>query len=284
MELSESYKYCRHVTRTRARNFYYGFRLLDQARLDSLCSVYAFMRQCDDLSDEAGASAQALEDWRRQMTSAFEGKTPPHAVWPAFADTVARYAIPHEYFHDMIDGVSSDLVRHRIETFDELYRYCYQVASVAGLSLVHILGFKRGQERPAALKLAEKCGVAFQITNILRDVREDALLGRTYLPAEDLRRFGVGEELLRAGAETEEFRALMEFEARRAWAYYDESKPLVEMVQRPCRKSLAALIEIYSKLLRRIEESRFRVLSGRVRLSGAEKSWILLRHLVWSSS
>ncbi|MCC6585939.1 MAG: phytoene/squalene synthase family protein [Bryobacterales bacterium] len=280
MQLGRSYRYCREVARSRAKNFYYAFRLLDESRRDSLCSIYAFMRHCDDLSDEEGASLASLEDWRGQMVRALAGEVDSHAVWPAFVDTAKRYKIPHQYFHDMIDGVSSDLGRRRIETFDELYRYCYQVASVAGLSLVHIFGF----DRPEALILAEKCGIAFQITNILRDVREDALLGRTYLPAEDLRRFGVTEDLLRSGEETPEFRALMQFEAQRAWGYYNDSKPLTGMVDPSCRKSLAALIEIYSKLLRRIEMRDFAVLRQRVRLSSAEKSWILVRHLLWSSS
>src|SRR5205085_6585081 len=122
-----------------------------------------------------------------------------HPALPAFHDTVQRYKIPHQYFHEMIDGVSSDLEPRRIRTFDELYRYCYQVASVVGLTTIHIFGF----DSPAALPLAEKCGVAFQLTNILRDVREDSGRGRVYLPAEDLRRFGVTEDDLRAGTRSE---------------------------------------------------------------------------------
>lgn len=278
MRLEESYSYCRRVARRRAKNFYYAFRLLDAARRDALCSVYAFMRQCDDLSDEPGASLEVLEAWRQQLHGALAGNTGTHPLWPAFADTATRYRIPTRYFDDMVDGVSSDLVRQRIDTFAELYHYCYQVASVAGLSLIHIFGF----DRPDALTLAERCGVAFQLTNILRDVREDALLGRIYLPREDIERFGVHEETFRHGRETEAFRALMRFEAKRARAYFAESAPLVGMVDRACRPSLAALIEIYSRLLDRIEQADYAVLARRIRLPAAEKFWILLRHR-WTS-
>ena len=133
------------------------------------------------------------------MEDALEGRFSPHPLWPAFHHTVRRFGIPHEYFHAMIDGVLSDLDPRRFKTFDELYRYCYQVASVVGLTVVHIFGF----DTRSALPLAEKCGVAFQLTNILRDIREDAALGRVYLPAEDLRQFGVSEDDLRAGNRNE---------------------------------------------------------------------------------
>src|SRR5581483_6020340 len=136
-----------------------------------------------------------------------------------------RFGIPHEYFQAMIDGVASDLEPRRFDMFEDLYRYCYQVASVVGLTIIHIFGF----DTRSALPLAEKCGVAFQLTNILRDIREDAGLGRIYLPAEDLRRFGVQPEDLAAGVGGESFLRLMRFEAARARAYYDESLPLLDL-------------------------------------------------------
>jgi phytoene synthase len=276
MKLSGSYAYCREVARTRAKNFYYAFRLLDPQRRDSLSAIYAFMRHCDDLSDEPGASALALEQWRMKLDAALAGRPGPEPLWPGFVDTVERYAIPQVYFHEMIEGVTSDLGRTSVATFSELYRYCYQVASVAGLSLIHIFGFRD----QAALPLAEKCGVAFQLTNIIRDVREDADRGRVYLPEEDCRRFGVdAEELLetRAGPA---LRQLLAYEADRARGYYAESRPLVAMVDPSCRASLAALIEIYSTLLERIAARDYEVLQARVRLSPLEKAWILFKHRV----
>jgi phytoene synthase len=176
----------------------------------------------------------------------------------------------------MIDGVASDLEPRRIETFDQLHRYCYQVASVVGLTVVHIFGF----ESPTALPLAEKCGIAFQLTNILRDIREDMERGRLYLPAEDLRRFGVTEEDLRAGNRNAAFLQLMRFETGRARACYDESRPLLDLVHPKSRPSLWALVTIYSSLLERIEREDFDVFSQRVRLSALEKSWIVARALV----
>ncbi|HVX65255.1 MAG TPA: phytoene/squalene synthase family protein, partial [Bryobacteraceae bacterium] len=277
--LEASYEHCRTVARTRARNFYYSFVLLPRAQRNAICAIYAFMRQCDDLSDDpAGAVPPrvAIEAWRSETDEAFEGRFGASAIWPAFHDTVTRYGIPRQYFHDMIEGMLSDLEPRRIATFDELYRYCYQVASVVGLTVIHIFGF-RG---PEALPLAEKCGVAFQLTNILRDVREDAGLKRIYLPAEDLERFRVDPRDLLEGKRTDEFVALMEFEAQRARAYYKESAPLIDLVDQHSRSSLWALIQIYSRLLARIEKTNYDVLTHRVELSAREKLGIILKAAV----
>lgn len=268
--LDESYVYCRKVARSRAKNFYYSFLLLEKQQRDAMCAIYAFMRYCDDLSDDVGGGStlETMEKWRKDMVAALAGQCDNHVIWPAFRDAVERYRIPHEYFHHMIDGVSSDLVPRNVETFDELYRYCYQVASVVGLTIIHIFGF----EDPNALLLAEKCGVAFQLTNIIRDVREDWELGRRYIPAEDLIRFGA--DPLHFGATDEWFRTLA-FEGMRARVYYDESRPLIGMVHHKSRRSLWALVEIYSRLLKRIDDFGFNVFHARLRLTMPEKILIL---------
>ena len=165
-----SYLYCRRVARTRAKNFYYSFLLLSSQQRKAMCAIYAFMRYCDDLSDEPGATRGAIERWRAEMEEALQGRFSGQPMWPAFHHTVRRFGIPPEYFQEMIDGVASDLEPRRFRTFDELYQYCYQVASVVGLTIIHIFGF----DTRSALPLAEKCGVAFQLTNILRDIREDS--------------------------------------------------------------------------------------------------------------
>jgi phytoene synthase len=270
MTVDESYSYCEKVARSRARNFYYSFVLLSRPRRRAICAMYAFMRYCDDLSDDDSIKnrGEAIARWKLELDNALAGKFSGHPVWPAFYDAVERYRIPHQYFYDMIDGVSSDLEPRRIRTFEELYRYCYQVASVVGLTIIHIFGF----ESPQALELAEKCGIAFQITNILRDVREDAENNRVYLPAEDLERFTAS--ILEEDAA---FRKLMAFEAVRAQSYYDASMPLIGLVNPQSRKSLWALIEIYRRLLSRIEASDYAVLSHRIRVPTWEKLWILLR-------
>ena len=261
IEVAASYLYCRTVARKQARNFYYSFVLLPNRQRDAMCAVYAFMRYCDDLSDgPQTANVETMNRWRGELDAALNGNYGPNPCWPAFHDTVQKYQIPHEYFHQMIDGVSADLRPRDIQTFPELYRYCYQVASVVGLTIIHIFGF----EDPAALALAEKCGIAFQLTNILRDVKEDEGLGRVYLPREDRDRFP-------------DFCDLMRFEAARARGYYQESRPLIGMVHKRSRASLWALIEIYRRLLDRIEASNFDVLTHRIRLSGFEKAGIVLR-------
>jgi len=267
--LDQSYRHCRSIARRRAKNFYYAFLLLPRDQRNSMCAIYAFMRYCDDLSDEPGASREPLDRWRIALDHALAGQYDGHPTLPAFHDTVKRYQIPPEYFHEMIDGVSSDLQPRRIRTFDELYRYCYQVASVVGLTTIHIFGF----DSPAALPLAEKCGIAFQLTNILRDVREDLNRGRIYLPNEDLKRFAVSPDNLKSP----EFIDLMCFEAARAREYYKKSQPLLGMVHARSRPSLWALIEIYSRLLAKIEASNYDVLSRRIALSPLEKSWIVLQ-------
>ncbi|MBI5283135.1 MAG: phytoene/squalene synthase family protein [Candidatus Solibacter usitatus] len=276
IRLDDSYAHCESVARARARNFYYSFLVLPRAKRLAMCAIYAFMRECDDLSDEQGASRGKLEQWRAQLDRTLAGTPAEHAVWPAFLDVAQRYRIPPRYFHEMIDGVSSDVSNdepRRVETFAELYRYCYLVASVAGLTTVHIFGF----DDPRALELAERCGIAFQLTNIIRDVGEDARMGRVYLPEEDLRHFGVSAESLRGRVTTPEIRRLLEHEGARARQYYDESLPLIGMMHQDSRPALWALIEIYSRLLERIKQRGYDVLPGKIRLSAAEKTAVLAR-------
>ena len=273
ISLGESYAHCRAVAKARARNFYYSFILLTPEKKNAMCAVYAFMRYCDDLSDEPGATRTAIDRWRDALTEALAGRPDDNPTWPAFLDSVARYSIPHEYFYEMIEGVASDLTPRTIDTFDDLYQYCYRVASVVGLTTIHIFGFTS----PEAIPLAEKCGVAFQLTNILRDVREDAGLGRVYLPAEDLARYGVSVDDLKNARRTEQFGRLMEFETERARRYYRESTPLLDLIDPQSRPSLWALIAIYSRLLEHLAESKYDVLTRRISLSSVEKTWIVLR-------
>lgn len=275
--ITESYEHCCRVARSRARNFYYSFVLLPREQRNAICAVYAFNRRCDDLSDEPGDGVEgrrlAIERWRCELRASLSGRQGEDPLWPAFCDTVARYKIPHQYFHDMIDGISSDVEPREIETFDELYRYCYRVASVVGLTVIHIFGFKSQD----ALPLAEKCGIAFQLTNILRDIREDAGRARIYIPTEDLERFHVFPSDLFEGKRSEEFVALMEFETARAKAFYRESAPLVNLVASQTRSSLWALIEIYSRLLARIESTNYDVFSRRIELPARQKLAIIAK-------
>lgn len=282
MTVEESYRYCIRIARRRARNFYYSFILLSPPRRKAICAIYAFMRYCDDLSDDEDRAdrATAIAKWRRELEEALQGRFSGHPLWPAFHNAVRRYRIPNEYFFEMIEGVSSDLEPRAISSFDELYRYCYQVASVVGLTVIHIFGFHSEK----ALRLAEECGIAFQLTNILRDIREDAARGRIYLPAEDLARFGVRPEELSGGGEISgRFVQLMQFEAARARQYYRSSAPLIELVDAESRPSLWALIEIYRALLEHIERERYDVLNQRVRVPGWQRALIVLRAFTGAS-
>jgi phytoene synthase len=281
LSLEESFRSCRAITRARAKNFYYAFLLLDSGRRDAISAIYAFMRHCDDLSDEPGATEAALSAWRGELRAALAGRPGANPIWPGFTETVRRYGIPAHYFEDHLDGVTSDLSRRQVATFDELYGYCFQVASIPGLCLIRIFGYRD----ESAFEYAEKCGVAFQLTNILRDVGEDAANGRVYLPAADLERFQVDPAGLGTGSvDPEAFLELMKFEGRRARRYYRESQPLLELVEPACRPSLWALIEIYSRLLSRMEECAYPVLRQRVRLPAHEKIGIVARSFLrWTS-
>jgi phytoene synthase len=273
----QSYDHCRKIAKSRAKNFYYSFLLLEKPQRDAMCAIYAFMRHCDDLSDEnLGLTTvqlrQAVAEWRIRLDHALTGDIEGDPIWPAFHDTVEHYRIPHRYFHEMIDGILSDLEPCRIQTFDELYRYCYRVASVVGFTVIYIFGF----QSPRALLLAEKCGIAFQLTNILRDVREDAAMQRVYLPNEDLDRFEVTAEQLCSGTEDERFRQLMSFEAARARSFYEESAPLIDLIDPKSRRSLWALRAIYMRLLSKIEGSRYNVLSRRISVTKPMKISLLI--------
>ena len=241
-----------------------------------MCAVYAFMRECDDRSDEAGATETGLVSWREQMDLALDGEAPEHPLWPAFADTVNRYCIPRAYLYDMIEGVTSDLSFSQPKDFDELYRYCYRVAGVVGLTITHIFGY----QNPETLAMAEKCGIAFQLTNIIRDVGEDTRLGRCYLPLDLMARYGVSSADLAGRTVTSPVRSLLEDLGGRARAFYDYSRPMIGQVGRDSQSSLWALIEIYSRLFARIEGADYEVLARRHRLPTWEKLSIMARAML----
>jgi squalene synthase HpnC/squalene synthase HpnD len=281
--VTASYAECRRVARESASNFYYAFFMLPQAKRDGLCALYAFMRLVDDVSDTVGSAAdkqRGLARWRAALDAAVAGDVSGHPILPAFADTIARFRIPPRYFHDLISGAEMDLTVGDYATFDRLREYCYRVAGTVGLTCLHVFGF----DDPHAPDLAEKLGIAFQLTNIVRDVRGDHEMGRVYLPLEDLAQFRVRRESLARGPLTPEMRGLLEFETARAWNFYREGVELLPLVHADARAALWALARIYSSLLRRIEARGYDVFSERVRLSAPEKTGILLRaRLGWYS-
>jgi phytoene synthase len=207
---------------------------------------------------------------------------PTDPILPALADTAQRFAIPRHLFQELLDGTEMDQNRTRYETFDELYQYCYHVASVVGLIVLPVFGYRD----EAAKEPAEACGIAFQLTNILRDVKEDAQMGRIYLPLEDLRRFGVSEDDIMNASATppggsgfqSRFVELMKFEAARAREFYGKARPLLGMIDGDSRGTLAVMMGIYGGILDKIEKKDFAVFDGRVRLSAAEKLWIVAKN------
>jgi squalene synthase HpnC len=269
-----SYAECNRIARAARSSFYLAFFGLRKEKRNAICALYAFMRLVDNVSDDPGsldAKRQGLARWRAMLDGAVAGRTNTHAILPALADTIARFEIPTRYFHDLILGAEMDLTVTTYATFDRLSEYCYRVAGTVGLTCLHVFGF----DDPKAPDLAERLGLAFQLTNIIRDVGSDYAMGRIYLPQEDLERFAVRAEELR-GPATEQLQQLLEFEADRAWQMYRDGAPLVTMVNPDSRATLWALVRTYSSLLARIEERDFDVFGPRVSLSNAEKIQFLL--------
>ena len=204
--------------------------------------------------------------------AAYAGDVTAHAILPAFADTCRRFQIPARYFHDLISGAEMDLMVAAYPTFDRLREYCYRVAGTVGLTCIHVFGFRD----PGAPDLAERLGIAFQLTNIIRDLPEDLRIGRVYLPQQDLEQFGVAQSEL-AGPLNPRLTRLLEFESGRAWDFYQDGAGLVGMMDSDSRAALWALARTYSTLLARIETRGYDVFASRVRLSAAEKLGILAR-------
>ena len=204
LQLRAAYSVCRHIARSAAKNFYYGFLVLPGEKRDAICAVYAFMRRADDISDDASLSLelrrQKLTNWIDALRSVIAGSTTDDPVLMALADSQKRFNIPLELLEKLVQGTTMDVAqgdtRVQYETFDQLYDYCYHVASVVGLVCIRIFGYRD----PRAEKLAERTGVAFQLTNILRDVKEDWLMGRVYLPQADLAQFGIDAHVLSNGS------------------------------------------------------------------------------------
>jgi len=289
-QLAHAHSVCRGVTRRAARNFYYAFLVLPREKRDALCAVYAFMRHCDDLCDEPGvplAERRArLEAWRQTQQQVLAGRATDDPVLFALADAQRRFHIPPELFDKLVEGTAMDLPPAdappgavlTFADFDELYRYCYHVASVVGLVTIRIFGYKD----PAAEPLAEKCGIAFQLTNIIRDVKEDAALGRIYLPEEDLAHFGCSSEqlgpgALRNGFDPARFRPVLEFEAGRAREFYRAADQLLPLLDHDSQPAFWVLVEIYRRLLEKIAAHGYDVFGEKVRMTMPQKLAILSR-------
>lgn len=307
-QLKTAYAVCRGIARREARNFYYSFLALPLPKRNALSAVYAFMRHADDISDEESLPAterrRQLDLWLKAWRDVQAGAASDDPVFMALSDTQKRYAIPTSLLEELVQGTSMDLESsaggidaagkeaagglavapalrtHR--TFADLYRYCYLVASVVGLVCIRIYGYRDVR----AEQLAERCGVAFQLTNIIRDVKEDAAMGRVYFPEEDLSRFGLRvEDFLDGGPDrldSARLRPLLEFEAQRAREYYQSAEELIALVDEDSRAALWVMVAIYRRLLERIAQTGYDVVHRRIGLSSTEKSAILGRGILKS--
>ena len=285
---AEAYLFCRDVARREAQNFYWAFRVLPRHKSDAMCAVYAFMRRADDISDD---ELKPIDARRAEMTSwmhawrASRTSSSNDPVFTALADTQRRFGIPDALLEELVAGTTMDLEPQTSNlepvqtyaTFDDLYQYCYLVASVVGLVCIRIFGYTDLR----AEKLAEETGVAFQLTNILRDVKEDVERGRVYLPMDLLDEFGetVEESRQLAGgrAMTERERGMLATLAIRGEKYYLAGNKLIPLLDRDSRAAMWVLVTIYHRLLGRIAESKMEVFRERVSVSTAEKLGILAR-------
>jgi 15-cis-phytoene synthase len=291
--VEDAYRVCREIARREAKNFYYSFVALPKPKRDAICAVYAFMRHADDLSDDETLSIEQrrfdMERWLDAWHQASQGGSTADPVFIALADAQRRFQISSELLDQLVQGTAMDLHRAPLvpgqydtyATFDDLYRYCYLVASVVGLVCIRIFGYTD----PRAEKLAEETGVAFQLTNILRDVREDLERRRVYLPLADLESHNVSVEELAAHTRssqplTPNQRALLEAEAKRAEHYYKSGQALLPLIASDSRPALWVLVSIYHKLLKQIEQHRYEVFAQRISVSTSMKLWILSRGLI----
>jgi 15-cis-phytoene synthase len=278
--LAASYHFCAEIARREARNFYLAFCLLPGGPKRSMCALYAFLRQTDDLADGAlapDAKIAALGRWRDELARALAGHDDVWPGLPALADTAATAGIAPGLLHQVIDGVSMDVQPRLYASFDELADYCYHVASVVGLCCIRVWGYRSCGGR--AERLAEACGLALQLTNILRDVREDAQSGRIYLPTDEMSRFGVGPDELDVERPSPRLRDLLAFQAQRAYDYYDLARDLVPLVDPVGRPVLLTIMGIYRALLDEIARRDYNVLAARVAIPAWKKIAIAVKAL-----
>ena len=265
VSVEDAYAYCRGVARTIARTFYYGSLFLPSAKRRATWALYAFCRTADDIADEPELFPQPLlelDRWRQGLIDAYAG-TPRGPVMTAWADTLRSYAVPIEPALDLLRGVKMDITGTRYETFEELRVYCYRVAGTVGLLMAPILGLKDSSAAGSAVDL----GIAMQLTNILRDIGEDARNGRIYLPREDMERFGVREADVLRGEATSEFRDLMRFEMARAQELYARGLSGIHLLSHDARLAIQLSGELYQRILDRIRRNDYDVFSHRAHVS-----------------
>lgn len=280
-EVAVAYDYCQALAKREARNFYYGFMLLPFEQRRAIYAAYAFARECDDIVDgdlPPDESARLLGAQRRRLDDCLAGE-PDGPVFEALGDAVAHFGIPREYLYELMDGVQMDLEVRRYADFSSLRTYCRKVASVVGLISIEVFGY-RGDD--IARKHAEDLGIALQLTNILRDLQEDAERGRVYVPQEEIEAFGYSERELFSGVVSPEFRRLAAFQAARARDQFAEGRKLLPYLPRRARACVGVMAGIYESVLSGIERDPGVVFQRRLSLSSGRKLALAGRELVRS--
>jgi len=301
-QLAVAYSVCRSIARSSAKNFYYAFLALPRHKREALCAVYAYMRRCDDISDDASLPVRErrlkLADWLDTFHRVMQGNPSDDPVLIALADAQRRFKIPIHLLDQLALGTAMDLAEEadddepefargkfqetaeitndtqptiRYATFDDLYQYCYRVASVVGLVCIRIFGYRD----PMAEPLAERCGLAFQMTNIIRDVKEDASMGRVYLPEEDLAKFELDPAELQGTPDPARWRPLLALEADRAREFYRAGEELIPYISEDSQPALWVLITIYHQLLEKIASQEYDVFTNRISLTSWQKLKVL---------
>jgi 15-cis-phytoene synthase len=287
-QLAVAYSVCRGITRSRAKNFYYGFLVLPKKKRRALCAVYAFMRRCDDIADDPSLPVrdrrQKLDIWLDAFHAAQAGHPTDDPILLALTDAQRRFGIPAGLLDALAFGTAMDVeedsgqptnsgLQVQYRSFEDLERYCYNVASVVGLVCIRIFGYNK----PDAEPLAERCGLAFQLTNIIRDVKEDAALGRVYLPGKDLAEFGISATEIASTVDPARIRPLLALQAQRAFENYRAAEDLIHLIDEDSQPALWVLVTIYRGLLEKIVRLNYDVFARRVSLSVWEKLKILSR-------
>lgn len=278
-EIEKAYKYCETVTKKNAKSFYFAAKFLPKHKQKAVYPIYAFCRHIDDEIDEIGdgdkeKAVETVNKWKSQLESLYIGNkksafSSQHSklVFTAWQDLLENYKIPKNLPIELIQGVLMDTEIKRFETFDDLYVYCYRVASTVGLMSSEILGYSNKK----ALQFAEAMGIGMQLTNILRDVKEDALMNRIYLPLEDLKKFGVSEKQVFENKFDSNFRDLMKFQIKRARDFYQKGEQGISLLEKDSRFTVLLASRIYAKILDEIEKQNYDVFIKRAHTTKAQK-------------
>lgn len=264
----KGFKKAEKITKKHAKTFYFTSHLLPKERRKAAFSVYAICRISDDTVDNPAESLASLESIEKKIKAAYSNAPLEDGILVAFKQTITKYRIPKQYFDELIDGMYMDVEKNRYKNFDELYTYCYKVAGIIGLIMLYILGYNNPEAKTYAVKL----GIAMQLTNILRDIKEDYQRGRIYVPQDEMKQFGVSEETIAEGKISDQFIHLLKFQIKRADSYYSNARQGLKLINNaPSRLVVCMMAYMYEAILRKIEENSFDVFSKRAYVSNLKK-------------